>query len=184
MSSVSDPAASREQQLAQLGQDLVQVAYLRGQFVLRSGATSNYYFDKYRFETRPQVLRRLATCLAALVPAGTDRLAGPELGGVALATAVSLEMNLPFVIVRTSQKTYATTSQIEGELQPGERVAVIEDIVTSGGAALLAVSTLRQAGAVVEDVIAVIDREEGAAESFVAQEVRFQPLFRRSQLGV
>jgi orotate phosphoribosyltransferase len=183
MSGVSDPAAS-DQQLAQLGRDLVQVAYLRGQFVLRSGATSNYYFDKYRFETRPQVLRRLATYLSALVPPDTQRLAGPELGGVALATAVSLEINLPFVIVRTSQKTYATTSQIEGEFQVGDRVAVIEDIVTSGGAAIQAAAILRQAGAVVRDVIAVIDREEGADEAFAAQDIRFQPLFRRSQLGV
>ncbi len=184
MSSASDSAPAREQQLASLGQEVVRAAYLRGHFVLRSGATSNYYLDKYRFETQPHLLRRVAAFLAELVPPATQRLAGPELGAVALVTAVSLALDLPFVIVRKAQKDYATSAQIEGELHPGERVTVLEDIVTSGGAALDSVRELRQAGAVVEDVIAVNDREEGGAEALRAEALRFQPLFRRTQLGV
>ena len=95
---------SREQRITELGRDLLSAAYLRGSFVLRSGRTSNYYFDKYLFETKPSILRRLAAFMAELVPPGTDRIAGPELGAVALATALSLEMGLPFVIVKKEQK--------------------------------------------------------------------------------
>jgi hypothetical protein len=120
MLSIPDFTHAREQRLVELGQDIAHAAYLRGRFVLRSGAISNYYFDKYLFETKPNLLRRVASFLAELVPPGTDRLAGPELGGVALATAVSLELGLPFVIVRKEQKSYATTSQLEGELYTGD----------------------------------------------------------------
>ncbi len=184
MRSIPELARPREQRLAELGQDIAHAAYLRGRFVLRSGATSNYYFDKYLFETKPNLLRRVAAFLAELVPQGTDRLAGPELGGVALATAVSLDLGLPFVIVRKAQKTYATTSQIEGELYPGERVVVLEDVVTTGTEAIQSARALRRAGAVVQEVIAVIDREEGAAEALAAEGLQLWALFRRSQLGL
>ena len=110
---------SREQRITELGRDLLSAAYLRGSFVLRSGRTSNYYFDKYLFETKPSILRRLAAFMAELVPPGTDRIAGPELGAVALATALSLEMGLPFVIVKKDQKSYATGNIVEGELFAG-----------------------------------------------------------------
>ena len=177
-------ALPREQRLRELGQDIAHAAYLRGKFVLRSGVTSNYYFDKYLFETKPNLLRRVASFLAELVPQGTDRLAGPELGGVALATAVSLDLGLPFVIVRKAQKSYATSTQIEGELYPGERVAVLEDVVTTGTAAIEAARALRRAGAVVQDAIVVIDREEGGSEAMAAEGLQFWPLFRRSTLGL
>jgi orotate phosphoribosyltransferase len=184
MLSVPEVALHRDQRLKELGQDISHAAYLRGRFVLRSGVTSNYYFDKYLFETKPNLLRRVAAFLAELVPQGTDRLAGPELGGVALATAVSLDLGLPFVIVRKAQKSYATTSQIEGELYPGERIAVLEDVVTTGTAAIQSARALRQAGAIVQDAIVVIDREEGGAEALAAEGLQFWPLFRRSQLGL
>ena len=184
MLSAPDLVPPRERRLTELGQDIVHAAYLRGRFVLRSGATSNYYFDKYLFETKPNHLRRVASFLAELVPQGTDRIAGPELGGVALAAAVSLDLGLPFVIVRTAQKAYATTSQIEGELYPGERVAVIEDVVTTGSAVIQSTRILRRAGAVVQDAVVVIDREEGGAEALAAEGLQYWPLFRRAQLGL
>jgi orotate phosphoribosyltransferase len=184
MLSAPDFIRSRDQRLRELGQDISHAAYLRGRFVLRSGATSNYYFDKYLFETKPNLLRRVASFLAELVPPGTDRLAGPELGGVALATAVSLELGLPFVIVRKAQKSYATTSQLEGELYAGERVAVLEDVVTTGTAVIQSAQALRRAGAVVQDAIVVIDREEGGAEALAAEGLQFWPLFRRTQLAL
>lgn len=184
MLATTDLALPREQRLKELGQDIAHAAYLRGRFVLRSGATSNYYFDKYLFETKPNLLRRVASFLAELVPQGTDRIAGPELGAVALATAVSLDLGLPFVIVRKAQKSYATSSQIEGELYPGERVAVIEDVVTTGTAAIQAARALRRAGAVVQDAIVVIDREEGGAEAMAAEGLQFWPLFRRGALSL
>ncbi|MBI4307186.1 MAG: orotate phosphoribosyltransferase, partial [Chloroflexi bacterium] len=155
---------SRERRRMELGQDLVHAAFLRGSFVLRSGRTSSYYFDKYLFETKPSILRRLAAFMAEMVPSGIDRIAGPELGAVPIATALSMELGLPFVIVKKAQKAYATGKQIEGEIYPGERIVLIEDVVTTGSQAIESGAILRSAGAVVTDVLVVVDREEGAAQ--------------------
>jgi orotate phosphoribosyltransferase len=169
----------------QLGRDLVSAAVLRGSFRLRSGATSSYYIDKYLFTTRPELLRRLAVALAAMVPAAAQRLAGPVLGAVPLVTAVSLETNLPTLIVRVDKaKEYGTARQIEGTLVSGERVVLVEDIVTTGGAALTAVEALRAAGAEVLAALAVVDREEGGADAFAAAGVPFQALFTKTALGL
>src|SRR5262245_57375195 len=133
---------------SELGRDLVATAVLRGSFILRSGATSSYYIDKYLFTTRPDLLRRLAHELATQLPQGVQRLAGPVLGAVPLVTAVSLDTGLPSVIVRTDKpKEYGTSKQVEGALEGGDRVMLIEDVVTTGGAALAAVDVLREAGA-------------------------------------
>src|SRR5262249_1190733 len=134
--SVGPTDRGRQERLAELGRDIVAAAYLRGDFVLSSGAHSNYYLDKYLFETKPGILRRVAAFLAELVPPGTDRIAGPELGAVALATALSLEVGLPFVISRRAAKDYSTSKLIEGELYPGERVIVVEDVITTGTQAI------------------------------------------------
>jgi orotate phosphoribosyltransferase len=158
---------------------------LRGTFRLRSGATSNYYIDKYLFTTRPALLRQLAREIAARVPDGVQRIAGPVLGAVPLATAVALEMDLPMLLVRVDQaKAYGTSKQIEGSLEAGERVVVVEDVVTTGGAALATIEALRGAGASVVGTIAVIDREEGGAEAFEAAGVPLQALFTKTQLGL
>lgn len=170
--------------LDQLAKDLVDAAYLTGDFVLRSGRRSSYYFDKYLFETRPAILGRLGVALAALIPAGVDRLAAPELGAVLLGGAVSLETGLPLVIVRRDAKEYGTSRLLEGALEPGERVAVIEDVLTTGGEAIRAVGKLREAGASVEALVAVLDREEGAAENLRAAGIRFRPLFRLADLPI
>jgi orotate phosphoribosyltransferase len=166
----------------ELGQDIVAAAYLRGDFVLSSGARSSYYFDKYMFETKPTVMRRLAEFMGRRVPDDVARLAGPELGAVALAAVVSLETGLPFVVVRKVAKKYATTSSIEGELHAGERVLIIEDVVSSGGEALAAAQKVRAAGAVVVGVLAVIDRQSGGAEAIAAAGLTFDALFRLDEL--
>jgi orotate phosphoribosyltransferase len=170
--------------LEALGRDLVGVAVLRGTFVLRSGRTSSYYIDKYRFETQPRLLERLAAELARRLPTATQRVAGPVLGAVPLATAVSLATGLPSVIVRDEPKEHGTSKLIEGQLEPGDRVAIVEDVVTTGGAALEAVRTLRAAGAEVLGVVAVVDREEGGAAAFAAAGVPYQALFTRTGLGL
>jgi orotate phosphoribosyltransferase len=158
---------------------------LRGNFLLRSGARSSYYIDKYLFTTQPDVLRRLAVELAARLPVGVQRLAGTVLGAVPLATAVSLETQLPMVIVRTDKpKEYGTAKQIEGTLVAGERVVLVEDIVTTAGAALAAVEMLRAAGADVLGALVVVDREEGGAEAFAAAGVPYQALFTKTSLGL
>jgi orotate phosphoribosyltransferase len=173
-----------------LGRLLLSVAYLEGDFVLRSGKRSTYYLDKYLFETDPQVLRGIIEELAMMVRdrlvagAGYARLAAPELGGVVLGAGLSLELGLPLLLVRKLSKEYGTGKRIEGRFEPGERVALVEDIVTSGGAAVQAAEALREAGIVVEDLFCVVDREEGGAEAAAAAGLVLRPLFTSPELGI
>jgi orotate phosphoribosyltransferase len=167
-----------------LGHDLVATAVLRGDFLLRSGQRSSYYIDKYLFTTRPELLRRIASALVPLVPAGVDRLAAPGFGALQLATAMSLEGGLATLVVRTDQKEYGTAQRIEGGLQPGDQVLLVEDVVTTGGAALEAVDVLRSAGAEVVGALAVVDREQGGPAAFEARGVPFRALFTRTALGL
>jgi orotate phosphoribosyltransferase len=168
-----------------LGRDLVAAAVLRGDFLLRSGARSSYYIDKYLFTTRPDLLGRIAAELAARLPAGVQRLAGPVLGAVPLVTAVSLQTGLPALIIRVEKpKEYGTAKSIEGVLVAGERVVIVEDVVTTGGAALAAVDVLRAAGAEVLAALVVVDREQGGAEAFATAGVPYQALFTKSSLGL
>src|SRR4051794_10685554 len=132
-----------------LAASLVEHAYLEGDFLLRSGRRSRYYLDKYRFETRPELLGPLGDLIAAAIrehEPEAARLAGPELGAVALAAAASLASGLPFLIVRKSAKDYGTANRLEGAFEVGERVCLVEDVVTSAGAAIEAVEALREAG--------------------------------------
>jgi orotate phosphoribosyltransferase len=174
--------SDRDTELRELAADLVHAAYLRGDFLLSAGQRSNYYFDKYLFETRPAILRRLGRFLAELVPPETDRIAAPELGAVLLGGAVSMELGLPLVIVKKEAKQYGTARAIEGELHAGERVAVVEDVVTTGTQAIRAARRLADAGAVVTGVVVVLDREEGGEDRMTEAGLRYFPLFRRQDL--
>jgi orotate phosphoribosyltransferase len=160
-------------------------AYLEGDFVLRSGRRSRYYLDKYRFETRPELLEAIGARMADLVAEHepeADRLAGPELGAVALAAAASMSSRLPFLIVRKEAKGYGTDNRLEGVFEPGERVCLVEDVVTSGGAAVSAVEALREAGLECRTAVCVVDREEGGVDELARHGVRLRPLFRASDL--
>jgi orotate phosphoribosyltransferase len=164
---------------------LVEAAYLEGDFLLRSGKRSRYYLDKYRFETRPDLLRPLGERIAATVREHAPdavRLAGPELGAVALAAAASLAGGLPFVIVRKAAKEYGTGKRLEGPFAEGECVCLVEDVVTSGGALLDSVVALREAGLVVHTAVCVVDREEGGADALARHAVRLRALFRAGDL--
>lgn len=169
-------------ELRELGRDLVRVSYLKGDFVLRSGKRSNRYFDKFLFETNPALLRRLGKHLGALVPKETQRLAAPELGAVLLGGAVSMETGLPLVLVRKEPKGYGTSKQIEGHLAAGERVTVIEDVVTTGGDSLRSAQVLREAGAEVIHLVVVLDRGEGGEENIRGAGIPYSPLFRVQDL--
>jgi orotate phosphoribosyltransferase len=161
------------------------VALLRGNFRLRSGAQSSYYLDKYLFTTQPDLLRRIALEMASRLPSDVQRLAGPVLGAVPLVTALSLQTGVPSVIVRVEKpKEYGTSKRIEGTLLAGERVVLVEDVVTTAGAALAAVEALREAGAEVLCALVVVDREEGGAAAFAAAGVPFEALFTRTALGL
>ena len=165
---------------AELRAALREHAYLEGDFVLRSGRRSSYYLDKYRFETQPDLLEalgeRISTAVAEVDPAAR-RLAGPELGAVALVAAASLSSRLPFVIVRKAAKDYSTGRRVEGVFEPGDRVCVVEDVVTSGGALLEAVQALREEGLECRHAICVVDREEGGVDLLARHAVRLRPIF-------
>jgi orotate phosphoribosyltransferase len=169
----------------ELGAALREHAYLEGDFVLRSGRRSRYYLDKYRFETRPDLLGPLGERIAQVVAEHDPeaiRLAGPELGAVPLAAAASLASGLPFLIVRKEAKDYGTANRLEGVFEPGESVCLIEDVVTSGGAAVQAIEALSEAGLTCRTAVCVVDREEGGVEALARFAVTLRPLFRASEL--
>ncbi len=169
-------------ELRELGRDLVKVSYLKGDFVLRSGKRSNRYFDKFLFETEPDLLRRLGKHLAALIPKETQRLAAPELGAILLGGVVSLETGLPLVLVRKEPKGYGTSKQIEGRLAANDRITLIEDVVTTGGDSLRSAQVLRDAGADVIHLVVVLDRGEGGEDNIKGAGIPYSPLFRVQDL--
>ena len=165
-----------------LARDLVAASYLKGDFILRSGKRSNRYFDKFLFETDPQLLKRIGAHLAPLVPKDTQRLAAPELGAVLLGGAVSMETGLPLLLVRKEPKGYGTGKQLEGRFTPQERVTVIEDVVTTGGDSMRSIQVLRDAGLDVIHLVVVLDRGEGGEENIREARIPYSPLFRIQDL--
>jgi orotate phosphoribosyltransferase len=151
-----------------------------GEFELSHGGTSDYYIDKYRFETDPHCLSLIAEAFAARLDG--EKLAGVALGAVPLVAVTSAKTDTPYVIARKEQKEYGTGNRIEGELDAGESVVVLEDIATTGQSALDAVRALRAAGATVERVFVVVDREEGARETLAAEDIELDALVTASEL--
>ena len=170
--------------MTQLAARIAEISVLHGQFTLRSGRTSTYYLDKYRFSTRPEILKELGRLFAERIPEGVDRLAGAELGGIPLVSAASMEANLPCIFIRNSKKDYGTAKQLEGALESGDRVVLLEDVATTGGQAIEAAEIIRSCGGEVVKVIATIDRLEGARENFESAGIPFESLFTRDDLGV
>lgn len=170
--------------IKQLGRKIVETSYIEGEFTLSSGRSSTYIFDKYAFETRPKLLDAIAERMAKMLDSDSSRIAGMELGGVPLATALSLKTGLPFVIVRKGKKGYGIDRAVEGELTSGDKVVIVEDIATTGSQALLAANTIEAAGAKVANIIYVVDREEGAREAIESKGYRFEALFTKTGLGV
>ncbi len=160
-------------------------ALLRGEFTLRSGATSDRYFDKYRVTCDPELLGPVATRLAqTLAQAAPDavRIVAPELGAVPLAAALALESGVPFAIVRGAAKSYGTANRIEGPTVSGEAAVLVEDVVTSGGAALDALQVARDAGLVVTHALCVLERDGGGREALTAAGVDLHALLDASAL--
>jgi orotate phosphoribosyltransferase len=166
----------------ELAHRIYDTAHLTGSFTLRSGVTSSEYFDKYRFESDPELLRAIAEALAPLVPAGTEGLAGLELGGVPLATALSMHTGLPAYFVRKEAKTYGTCQLAEGGHIEGKRLTVVEDVVTSGGQVIESCAELRGLGVTVDRVLCVIDRQSGGLEKLAAEGLELAALFRMDEL--
>jgi orotate phosphoribosyltransferase len=177
--------------ISPLAKAIADVALLRGTFTLRSGKTSSYYLDKYLFSTRPELLKQLAPLFAQRITKVEQRtgkkvlrLAGAELGGIPLVTAASLGTGLPCIFVRNKKKDYGTAKQLEGVVNKGDAVVLVEDVATTGGQALEAVASLRELGADVLAIIATIDRLEGARENVEREGLIFEALFTKRELGV
>jgi orotate phosphoribosyltransferase len=174
---------SPAQSLEELRTDIVRASCIEGDFVLGEGLASAYYFDKYLFETRPAILRRVAGLLAGLVPDQVDRLAAQAPGALALGVALSLESGLPLVILRPDGGDDAP-ARIEGELYEGETLTLVEDVVVTGSRALRGVEALVAAGARVSHVLAVVDREHGARERLAAHDTVYRHVFTSTDLRI
>lgn len=158
-------------EIAELGQRIYQASYLTGEFVLRSGIEATEYFDKYRFEADPVLLDAVAAALVPLVPAGTEVLAGLEMGGIPVVTALGRQTGLPCAFVRKKAKTYGTCRLAEGAEIAGRRVLVVEDVVTKGGQIVVSTQELRALGAEISQALCVIDRQLGGTEALAADGV-------------
>ena len=161
---------------------LYKASYLRGEFKLRSGQTSNEYFDKYKFESQPELLAEIAKQMAPLVPKGTQVLAGLEMGGIPIATAIALETKLPVCFVRKSAKEYGTMKLAEGAEISGKTICIIEDVITTGGQVIESAEELKNAGAIISEVLCVIDREQSGREKLEAKGLHLQSLFKMAEL--
>lgn len=171
-------------QRAELIDRIRRAALLRGEFTLRSGRTSKYYLDKYLFETQPDILETLGKMFAGHIDASIDRLAGAELGGIPLVAVTSIISGLPCVLIRNRKKSYGTAKQLEGRLNPGDCVMIVEDIATSGGQVLEAARTISDQGGQVAKIVAAVDREEGARQNIEGAGYRFESLLTKSDLGI
>jgi len=158
------------------------LSYLEGDFTTRSGKKTAYYVDKYLFETQPDVLSALATYLLPLMPSSMTLIAAPELGAVSIAAVLSTAISKPFVIVRKETKGYGTQRLLEGHYAPSDSVVIVEDVLTTGGAALRSAEILRKEGLTVTHIVGVINREEGAFENIRAAGIVPLALFTSSEL--
>jgi orotate phosphoribosyltransferase len=165
-----------------LAKRIYEVAHLTGSFKLRSGLTSHEYFDKYRFEAQPDLLREIARQLAPLVPAGTQALAGLEMGGIPIATALSLQTGLPCAFIRKEAKEYGTCQFAEGLELKGKKICLIEDVITTGGQVILSAQDLKSLGTEILGVLCVIHRGNGVEPKLEEAGLSMKALFTMAEL--
>ena len=166
----------------ELIQHIRDVSFLTGEFKLRSGTISNFYFDKYRFESDPRLLNAVAALMVKLLPTELDAVAGLEMGGIPLATAISLQTGYPCYFVRKVAKSYGTCNLIEGNTKENSRLVVIEDVITTAGQVCKSIQQIREEGHVVEHVVAVINREAGGVEKINGLGCSFASVFTLTDL--
>ena len=165
-----------------LARDVDARCRLTGEFTLRSGQVAGEYFDKYLFETDPDLLARVASAMVPLLPAGTDLLGGLEMGGIPIVTVVSAKSRIPALFVRKEAKTYGTCKLAEGPDVSGRRVTLIEDVITTGGAVRNAAVALREAGATVETVVCAIDRSLGGDNPLADAGLEIRSVLTKAEL--
>jgi orotate phosphoribosyltransferase len=160
-----------------LAKKIFEKSHLTGDFLLRSGQRSNEYFDKYLFESDPVLLAEIVKEMKALIPEGTEVIAGLEMGGIPLVTGLSLETGMEAAFVRKDAKDYGTCKAAEGAGVNGKNVCVIEDVVTTGGQIIKSVQGLRNQGAIVTTVLCVILRNNAALEILAKENLQLKPVF-------
>jgi len=155
----------RPMKKTELAKKVKSISLLRGKFKLRSGKVSSFYWDKYRFESKPELLKAILEKMQKLLPASFDKFAAMELGGIPLATGLSLKTDKPCLYVRKTAKNYGTCNLVEGGFNKGEKVVVIEDVITTAGQVSSSIEEMRKLGLIIEGVICVIDRQQGGREN-------------------
>jgi len=157
-----------------LAKRLLDASELRGDFVLSSGKRSSVYFDKFRFLTDPELLRETADAISGILPSDVTHLAAPEGAATLLVAAVALKTHLPVAVVRKEPKAYGTRSQVEGHAPQGARVALIEDVSTTGHQVLAAARALEAQGCVIDMIVLAIDR--GGADHLRGEGYEVRPV--------
>lgn len=150
-----------------------------GDFTLASGKKSEYYIDIKKASTDPYVLETIADEMAREIQLRglvVDKIAGVVLGSIPLAVALSLRTKIPYIMVRKEKKDHGTQKMIEGSLVEGEKVLMVEDVVTSAGSVLEAIGIVRAAGGVVNHVLCVVNRQEGGEQKLNDIGVKLSPL--------
>ena len=169
--------------LAHLAKRVYDAAHLTGEFTLRSGSVSHEYFDKYQFESDPVLLRDICEQMVPLIPTGTEYLAGLEMGGVAIATVLSQLSGVPCLFVRKSAKQYGTAKFAEGPDYAGKHLTFVEDVVTSGGQIVLSHQDLVNSGALCDQAICVLDREQGGEGALLEAGIQLQSVLKKSDFS-
>lgn len=153
-----------------------------GDFTLSSGKKSNYYVDMKKAITEPEILECAANMITQQIEnKNIDKIAGPALGAVPIATATSLISKKPMLMIRKEKKSYGTSKQIEGELNPGDNVIIVEDVTTTGGSLLKAINVIEDNGGNIIQAYVIVDRQEGAKETFEEKEIELKPLLTISE---
>ena len=165
-----------------LAQSVFDIAHLTGEFLLRSGKTSNEYFDKYQFEARPKILNELADALIPLLPIDFDYLGAMEMGGIPIATAIALKTGREMVFIRKDAKEYGTCKFAEGPDIANKKICLIEDVITTGGQVVISTGMLREKQAIIENVVAVIDRSLGDHSKLEGANLKLSALFTMDEL--
>lgn len=173
--SIQDP----EERRAEVARDLIAVSYRRKTFHTAGGLDSDYHLDPDLFLTKPTMLRRLGSLLALRIPRSVDRVVGSEPGSLPLAVAVSLATGLPYASARFDKEAV----ELAGEVHQGEKVVLLEDVLSSGKHARHTVQALRTSGVEVSTVLGIIDRGEGADELLTREGVEFSTLYTIAELS-
>ncbi|MEU4192497.1 phosphoribosyltransferase family protein [Kribbella sp. NPDC026611] len=168
--------------LQELGQRVYQTAHLTGEFLLRSGQTSTEYFDKYAFEADPVLLDEIAAAMVELVPPDTEVLAGLEMGGIPVVTALARHTGLPCAFVRKEPKPYGTRRLAEGTNTTGRTVTIVEDVVTTGGQIILSTQSLRATGATITHALCVLNRNPTTPPPLTQAGLTLHPLLTPTHL--